>query len=108
MEQTRLKTAVLGKTGLQITRVGFGAWALGGGGWQFGWGQQDNEDSISAIHHALDLGINWIDTAAAYGFGRSEQVRRLHADAIIDAARLQLTDDDLAAIGGSAGRPTST
>jgi aryl-alcohol dehydrogenase-like predicted oxidoreductase len=74
MEKTLLKTAVLGKTGLEITRVGFGAWAIGGGGWEFGWGPQDDEDSITAIRHALDLGVNWIDTAAAYGFGRSEQV----------------------------------
>jgi aryl-alcohol dehydrogenase-like predicted oxidoreductase len=74
MEKTLLKTVVLGKTGLEITRVGFGAWAIGGGGWEFGWGPQDDEDSITAIRHALDLGVNWIDTAAAYGFGRSEQV----------------------------------
>jgi aryl-alcohol dehydrogenase-like predicted oxidoreductase len=71
---TQLETAELGTTGLQITRVGFGAWAIGGGGWEFGWGPQDDEASIAAIHRALDLGINWIDTAAAYGFGRSEEV----------------------------------
>jgi aryl-alcohol dehydrogenase-like predicted oxidoreductase len=74
MYQTRLKTAQLGDTGLEITRVGFGAWAIGGGGWEFGWGPQDDEQSIAAIHHALEQGINWIDTAAAYGFGRSEQI----------------------------------
>jgi aryl-alcohol dehydrogenase-like predicted oxidoreductase len=74
VEKTLLKTTVLGKTGLEITRVGFGAWAIGGGGWEFGWGPQDDEDSVTAIRHALDLGVNWIDTAAAYGFGRSEQV----------------------------------
>jgi aryl-alcohol dehydrogenase-like predicted oxidoreductase len=74
MYQTRLKTAQLGDTGLEITRVGFGAWAIGGGGWEFGWGAQDDEQSIAAIHHALEQGINWIDTAAAYGFGRSEQI----------------------------------
>jgi aryl-alcohol dehydrogenase-like predicted oxidoreductase len=73
MYQTQLKTAELGRTGLQITRVGFGAWAIGGGNWEFGWGPQDDEESIAAIHHALELGINWIDTAAAYGFGRSEE-----------------------------------
>ena len=74
MYQTRLETAQLGDTGLEITRVGFGAWAIGGGGWEFGWGPQDDEQSIAAIHHALEQGINWIDTAAAYGFGRSEQI----------------------------------
>jgi aryl-alcohol dehydrogenase-like predicted oxidoreductase len=73
MYQTQLKTAQLGRTGLEITRVGFGAWAIGGGNWEFGWGPQDDEESIAAIHHALELGINWIDTAAAYGFGRSEE-----------------------------------
>ena len=74
MQKTQLNTAPLGNTGLEITRVGFGAWAIGGGGWEFGWGPQDDEDSIAAIHRALELGVNWIDTAAAYGFGRSEQV----------------------------------
>jgi aryl-alcohol dehydrogenase-like predicted oxidoreductase len=73
MDRTPLETTLLGKTGLDITRVGFGAWAIGGGGWEFGWGPQDDRDSIAAIHRALDLGVNWIDTAAAYGFGRSEQ-----------------------------------
>jgi aryl-alcohol dehydrogenase-like predicted oxidoreductase len=74
MLKTQLETSQLGATGLEITRVGFGAWAIGGGGWEFGWGPQRDEESIAAIHRALDLGINWIDTAAAYGFGRSERV----------------------------------
>jgi aryl-alcohol dehydrogenase-like predicted oxidoreductase len=74
MPQTQLTTTELGATGLQITRVGFGAWAIGGGGWEFGWGPQNDEESIAAIHHALELGVNWIDTAAAYGFGHSEEV----------------------------------
>jgi aryl-alcohol dehydrogenase-like predicted oxidoreductase len=74
MEQTQLRTSPLGRTGLEITRVGFGAWAIGGGGWEFGWGPQHDDESIAAIHRALDLGVNWIDTAAAYGFGRSEQI----------------------------------
>jgi aryl-alcohol dehydrogenase-like predicted oxidoreductase len=74
MQQTALKRTQLGRSGLQITRVGFGAWAIGGGDWEFGWGPQEDEQSIAAIHHALELGINWIDTAAAYGFGRSEQI----------------------------------
>jgi aryl-alcohol dehydrogenase-like predicted oxidoreductase len=74
MHQTALQRTQLGRTGLEITRVGFGAWAIGGGGWEFGWGPQDDEQSIASIHHALELGINWIDTAAAYGFGHSEQI----------------------------------
>jgi aryl-alcohol dehydrogenase-like predicted oxidoreductase len=73
MYKTQLRTSPLGATGLEITRVGFGAWALGGGG-DRGWGPQDDEASIAAIHRALELGVNWIDTAAAYGFGRSERV----------------------------------
>jgi aryl-alcohol dehydrogenase-like predicted oxidoreductase len=74
MDQTQLKTTELGQTGLEITRVGFGAWAIGGGGWEFGWGPQDDDESIDAIHRALEQGVNWIDTAAAYGFGRSEEI----------------------------------
>jgi aryl-alcohol dehydrogenase-like predicted oxidoreductase len=74
MTQTQLKTVPLGETGLEITRIGFGAWAIGGGGWEFGWGPQEDEESIAAIHRALEQGLNWIDTAAAYGFGRSEEV----------------------------------
>jgi aryl-alcohol dehydrogenase-like predicted oxidoreductase len=74
MAKTRVKTTELGRTGMEITRVGLGAWAIGGGGYDWGWGTQDDEDSIAAIHHALGLGINWIDTAAQYGFGHSEEV----------------------------------
>jgi aryl-alcohol dehydrogenase-like predicted oxidoreductase len=64
----------LGNSDLLITPIGFGAWAIGGGDWQFSWGPQDDHDSIAAIHRALDLGINWIDTAAIYGLGHSEEV----------------------------------
>ena len=64
----------LGTTGLEITQVGFGAWAVGGGGWAYGWGSQDDADSISAIQHAVWRGINWVDTAAIYGLGHSEEV----------------------------------
>src|SRR6201991_3359569 len=74
MQKTQLASTPLGGTGLDITRVGFGAWAIGGGGWEFGWGVQEDDESIAAIHRALELGVNWIDTAAAYGFGRSERV----------------------------------
>ena len=71
---TQLRTTQLGGTGLEITRVGFGAWAIGGGGWEGGWGPQDDQQSIETIHRALELGVNWIDTAAGYGFGHSEEV----------------------------------
>jgi aryl-alcohol dehydrogenase-like predicted oxidoreductase len=74
MPTTQLKTTPLGTTGLDITRIGFGAWAIGGGGWEFGWGPQEDDESVAAIHRALDQGINWIDTAAAYGFGHSERI----------------------------------
>jgi aryl-alcohol dehydrogenase-like predicted oxidoreductase len=59
---------------MQLTPIGFGAWAIGGGDWQYAWGPQDDSDSIDAIHRALDIGINWIDTAAVYGLGHSEEV----------------------------------
>jgi aryl-alcohol dehydrogenase-like predicted oxidoreductase len=74
MPQAQLATTQFGSTDLEITRVGFGAWAIGGGEWEFGWGPQDDGESIAAIHRALELGVNWIDTAAGYGFGRSEEV----------------------------------
>jgi aryl-alcohol dehydrogenase-like predicted oxidoreductase len=64
----------LGNSDLQLTPIGFGAWAIGGGNWEFAWGPQDDKESVEAIHRALDLGINWIDTAAIYGLGHSEEV----------------------------------
>src|SRR5258708_23947801 len=64
----------LGQSDLKITPIGIGAWAIGGGKWEFGWGPQDDQESIAAIHAGLDLGMNWIDTAAAYGLGHSESV----------------------------------
>jgi aryl-alcohol dehydrogenase-like predicted oxidoreductase len=64
----------LGNSDLQLTPIGFGAWAIGGGNWEFGWGPQDDKESIAAIHRGLDLGMNWIDTAAIYGLGHSEEV----------------------------------
>jgi len=71
---SRLPTRPLGSSGLAITRVGFGAWAAGGGGWSFGWGPQDDEDSLAAMRRAIERGVNWIDTAAVYGLGHSEEV----------------------------------
>jgi len=71
---TAMETRQLGVSELQITPIGLGTWAIGGGGWEFGWGAQDDEESIATIHRALDMGVNWIDTAAVYGLGRSEEV----------------------------------
>ncbi|MGL4461444.1 MAG: aldo/keto reductase [Planctomycetia bacterium] len=69
-----MERRALGGSDLRITPIGFGAWAIGGSGWKFAWGAQDDADSIAAIREALDLGINWIDTAAVYGLGHSEEV----------------------------------
>lgn len=69
-----MDSRTLGNSGLNITRIGFGAWAIGGGGWEFSWGYQDDKESIAAILKALELGVNWIDTAAVYGLGHSEEV----------------------------------
>ncbi len=78
---TTLPTTPLGPTDMQITRVGFGAWAIGGAGWAFGWGAQDDAEAVAAIRHAVAAGINWIDTAAVYGLGHSEElVARALAD----------------------------
>lgn len=69
-----LATRRLGNSDMELTRIGFGAWAIGGGDWQFSWGHQEDDESIAAIERALDLGLNWIDTAAIYGLGHSEEV----------------------------------
>jgi aryl-alcohol dehydrogenase-like predicted oxidoreductase len=69
-----METKRLGNSDLSITPIVFGAWAIGGSGWEFGWGEQDDKMSVAAIHRALELGVNWIDTAAVYGMGHSEEV----------------------------------
>jgi len=74
LKKIDMKTKRLGNSDLSITPVGFGAWAIGGSGWEFGWGEQDDKASVAAIHRALELGVNWIDTAAVYGMGHSEEV----------------------------------
>jgi aryl-alcohol dehydrogenase-like predicted oxidoreductase len=74
VERTAVGTVALGATGIEITRVGYGAWAIGGAGWWHAWGDQDDEESIAAIRRAAELGINWIDTAPIYGLGHSEEV----------------------------------
>ena len=83
---TAATTSTLGRTDLEITRVGLGAWAIGGGGWQGGWGPQDDRESLDTIRAAVDLGVNWIDTAAAYGLG--------HAEEVVGRAVRELPDDD--------------
>ncbi|GAA2087304.1 aldo/keto reductase [Kitasatospora saccharophila] len=74
MTANALPTTPLGGTDLHVTRLGFGAWAIGGSGWSFSWGPQDDADSIATVHRAVAAGINWIDTAPAYGLGHSEEV----------------------------------
>src|ERR1700687_213253 len=69
-----MQTRKLGNSDLRITPVGYGAWAIGGSGWQFAWGSQNDNDSVAAIHRSLEPGVNWIDTAAVYGLGHSEEV----------------------------------
>jgi aryl-alcohol dehydrogenase-like predicted oxidoreductase len=73
-EANHMETRQFGKTDMQVTPVGLGAWAIGGAGWRAGWGAQDDDDSVATIHRALDVGINWIDTAAVYGLGHSEEI----------------------------------
>jgi aryl-alcohol dehydrogenase-like predicted oxidoreductase len=70
----QMKTKQLGNSDLFITPVGYGSWAIGGAGWQFAWGKQNDDDSIAAIHRALELGVNWIDTAAVYGLGTPKRL----------------------------------
>lgn len=69
-----MKTRILGTTDLELTVIGLGTWAIGGGDWAFGWGSQDDNESVKTIHEALEGGVNWIDTAPVYGYGRSEEV----------------------------------
>jgi aryl-alcohol dehydrogenase-like predicted oxidoreductase len=74
LKEKEMQTRQIGSSDLQITPVGYGAWAIGGSGWQFAWGSQNDNDSVAAIHRSLELGVNWIDTAAVYGLGHSEEV----------------------------------
>jgi aryl-alcohol dehydrogenase-like predicted oxidoreductase len=73
-QETSTALRTLGNSDLQLTPIGFGAWAIGGGNWEFAWGPQDDNESVDAILRALDLGVNWIDTAAIYGLGHSEEI----------------------------------
>ena len=72
--KTALPKRMLGRTGMTVTPVGFGAWAIGGPDWAVGWGAQDDSKSVAAIRHAVERGINWVDTAAIYGLGHSEEI----------------------------------
>ena len=85
----------LGSHGPPVTEVGFGAWAIGGGDWAYGWGPQDDADSIAAIHRALELGIGWIDTAAVYGLGHSEEVVEIRRECDDSLRRLGVERIDL-------------
>jgi aryl-alcohol dehydrogenase-like predicted oxidoreductase len=85
--QTSLTTAPFGTTGWDITRVGFGAWAIGGGGWSGGWGPTDDDTSVAAIRHAVEQGVNWVDTAWVYGYGHSEEVVQRALSVYSDADR---------------------
>jgi aryl-alcohol dehydrogenase-like predicted oxidoreductase len=69
-----MQTRVLGNSGQPLSVIGLGTWAIGGGEWKFGWGDQDDGDAIATVHRAIELGVNWIDTAAVYGFGKSEEL----------------------------------
>ena len=100
---------------MEITRVGFGAWAIGGGEWSFGWGSQEDSDSIAAIRHAVESGVNWVDTAAAYGLGHSEEVVATALEPFSDSDRpyiftkcgLRWDDRDPMAPLRRVGRPES-
>lgn len=93
-----MNTRKLGYSDLQLSEVGFGAWAIGGGDWMFGWGPQDDDESIAAMRRAVELGVNWIDTAAVYGLGHSEElVARAfegHREEIIIATKCSQVWDD--------------
>jgi len=82
-----MQTRPLGTTGMELSRVGLGSWAIGGGDWSFAWGPQDDASSIATIRHAVDSGVNWIDTAAVYGLGHSEEVVARALRGIRDADR---------------------
>ena len=94
--RTLLETRQLGNSDLKLTPIGFGAWAIGGGNWEFGWGPQDDRESVAAIERALDGGMNWIDTAAIYGLGHSEEiVAKALAHSATEALRLHQVLDAL-------------
>ena len=113
--KTALPKRRLGRTDMLITPVGLGAWAIGGGDWAVGWGDQDDTQSIAAIRHAVERGVNWIDTAAIYGLGHSEEVVRAALKGIPAAQRpfvftkcgLRWDEADRMAPPHNVGDPTS-
>jgi aryl-alcohol dehydrogenase-like predicted oxidoreductase len=95
-----MQSTELGATGLTISRIGFGAWAAGGADWRFGWSMQEDDDSLAAILRALELGVDWIDTAPAYGFGHSEAIVGRAIEGISERPRLFTKCGALEAPGG--------
>ncbi len=100
-----MKTRQLGTTDLFLTEIGFGAWAIGGGNWAFGWGPQNNAEAIAAIRRSIELGVNWIDTAAIYGLGHSEelvaQAVKGHRKEVIIATKCSMIWDERGVISNS-------
>ena len=82
-----MRTVKFGKTGMEITPIGFGAWAIGGGGWAAAWGPQDDDEAVGAIRRAVELGVNWVDTAAVYGLGHSEELVAQALKSVPDSER---------------------
>jgi aryl-alcohol dehydrogenase-like predicted oxidoreductase len=82
-----LQTVKFGRTGMEITPIGFGAWAIGGGGWAAAWGPQDDDEAVGAIRRAVELGVNWVDTAAVYGLGHSEELVAQALKSVPDSER---------------------
>lgn len=107
-ETLPMNTRKLGFTDLHLTEIGFGAWAIGGGNWEFGWGPQDDQEAIDAIRRALELGVNWIDTAAVYGLGHSEELVAKAVegkrDDVIIATKCSLIWDDSRKVDSSLRR----
>ena len=91
-----MKTRKLGNSGFEFSKIGLGTWAIGGGDWDFGWGQQDESDAIAGIVKAVDLGVNWIDTAAVYGAGQSE--------ILVGKALKEISENDRPIVATKCGR----
>ena len=101
-----MQTRQLGNSGIQLSETGFGAWAVGGPGYAFGWGEQDDRESVAAIRRALEIGVNWIDTAAIYGLGHSERVvaealQGIRRDEVFIATKCSMIWDDGGTISSS-------